>query len=161
MFDIHKLTITSPNHTYIPDSLKNSLTPCITDFEQTKQIIMETYTLSQSPMLHNKILQELNLNGLCQYNKTHQANLYESSKKVVNCSYILVFLKQSTCYIITPDTHRINTNEILENHKIAHCNDPAVHMVPIPPAELSEINAFNTIGWVTILLALLHSVIHD
>ena len=35
-------------------------------------------------------------------------------------SHIIVFLKQSTCYAITPDTHqwfRINGNEITHNHK--------------------------------------------
>ena len=99
---------------------------------------MDIDALSHSPTLHNKILQELNLNGLCQYYNTHQAYLFENSHKVVNCSYILVFLTQSACYVITPNRHqwyKITTNEILENHKITLCNNPAVHMVPIPPAE--------------------------
>ena len=49
---------------------------------------------------------------------------------------------------MTPDTHqwyKLYTNEILENHKLALHNDSAVHMVPIPPAEPYEINAFKTI----------------
>ena len=101
--------------------------------------------LSQSSTLCNKILQELNLNGLCPYNNTHQAYIFQNSNKIVNCSYILVFLKQSKCYTITPDSHqsyRINTNEITDNHKIALCNDPTVHMVPLPPAEPPEVNTF-------------------
>ena len=64
---------------------------------------MNIDTLSHSPTVCDKILQELNLNGLCKYNKTHQAYLYKNSNKIVNCSYIPVFLQQSTSYAITPD----------------------------------------------------------
>ena len=99
-------------------------------------------------------LKELNLNGLCQYNNTYQAYLFKNSNQVINCCNGLVFLEQSTCYIITPDTHqwyKNNTNEMLENHKLAVCNDPAVHMVPISPAEPSEINVFKTIARLTFL----------
>ena len=74
--------------------------------------------LSHSPTLYNKILQELNLNGLCKYNNTHQSSSYENSNKIVNCSYILVFLKQSTCFAITADTYqwyRIHANEITDS----------------------------------------------
>ena len=45
--------------------------------------------------------------------------------------------------------YRINTNEILENHKLALCKDTAVHMVPIPPAEPLEANTFKTIARLT------------
>ena len=73
--DVHKHTI-SPKHTYRPDSSENSLTHPVTNFEQTKQIIIEVYALSHLPTLHNKILQGLNINGLCQYNNTHQDQAY-------------------------------------------------------------------------------------
>ena len=88
----------------------------------------------------------------CACISTHQAYLFENSSKIVNCSCILVFLKQSTCYAITPDTHqwnRINTNEVTDNHKVALCNDMTVHMIPLPPAELCEINAYTTIARLT------------
>ena len=39
----------------------------------------------------------------------------------------------------------INTNEITDNNNKAIYNDPAINMVPLPPAELSESNAFETI----------------
>ena len=42
--EIHKHTATSPKHTYIPDSSENSLTHPVTNFEQTKQIMMDTDT---------------------------------------------------------------------------------------------------------------------
>ena len=104
--DITKYTTTSPNHTYRPGSLENSLTDPTTNFEPPKQIIMEIDALSHAHTLHNKILWELSLNGLCQYNNTHQAYLFKNSNKEANCSYILVFLEQSACYIITPDTQQ-------------------------------------------------------
>ena len=84
---------------------------------------------------------------------TNQAYLYENSNKIFNCSYILVFLKQSTCYTRTPDTHqwyRINPNEITDNHKIELCNDLTVHMVSIPSAEPWEVNAVETIARLTL-----------
>ena len=52
---------------------------------------MDTDALSHSPTVHNKIPQELNLNGLCQYNNAHQAYIFENSNCIVNCSYILIF----------------------------------------------------------------------
>ena len=61
--DNHEHTTTSPKHTKRPDSSENTLTHPITHFQQTKQIIMDIDALSCSPTLHNKILQELNLNG--------------------------------------------------------------------------------------------------
>ena len=51
-------------------------------------------------------LQEVNLNGLCKYDNTNKAYLFKNADKIVNNSYILLFLKQSTCYAITPDTHQ-------------------------------------------------------
>ena len=50
---------------------------------------MDIDALSHSPTLHNKILKELSLNGLCLYNSTHQAYLFETSYKIVNCSVAL------------------------------------------------------------------------
>ena len=50
-------------------------------------------------------------------------------------------------YDITPHTHQwynINVNEILQNHKLALCDDQPVHMVPLPPVEPLAINAFMT-----------------
>ena len=35
---------------------------------------------------------------------------------------------------------------MFENHKLALCNDPEAHMVPIPPAEPLDINAFKIIA---------------
>ena len=40
------------------------------NFERTRQVIMGINALSHTPELHNKILQELNCNGLCQYSKS-------------------------------------------------------------------------------------------
>ena len=59
---------------------------------------MDTEALSHSSILCNKILQELRLNGLCKYDNTHQAYLFENSNKIVNCFNIPVFLKQVACY---------------------------------------------------------------
>ena len=56
------------------------------------------------------------------------------------------------CYAITPSTHqwyKINANEILQNHKLALCDDQSPHMVPLPLA----INAFMTIARLTLLQA--------
>ena len=53
--DIHKHTTTLQNHSYRPDSSDNSLTLPITNFEQTKQIIMDIDALSHLPTLHNRI----------------------------------------------------------------------------------------------------------
>ena len=115
---------------------------------------MEIDPLSHSPTLHNKILQELNLSGLCQYSNSHKVYIFEKSNCIVNCSYVPIFLSQSTCYVITPNTHhwyKINANEILESHTLALCDDHSTHKVPVPPAELPEINAFTTITRPTFL----------
>ena len=123
--------------------------PLTTTFNHNKQIIMDIHKLSHSNTVCNKILQSLNPNGLCRYDNSHQAYLFEHTNKPVKCSHILVFFKQSTCYTVTPDTHqwyRINTNEITDNHNIAICNDTTINMVPLPPAEPPEFNAFETIS---------------
>ena len=114
--------------------------------------MMNIDALPHSSTLQNKILWELNIHGLCKYSSTQQTYLYENSNKIVNFSYILIFLKQSTCYGITPDTHqwyRINANEVTDNHKIPLCNDPTIHMAPLPSAEPSEVNAVKTIERLT------------
>ena len=150
--DVHTQTKTQPTHTYRPVSAENSITHSVTNFKQTKQVIMDIDALSHSPALCNKIFQELNLNGLCLYNNTHQAYLFRNSNKIVNCNYIPYILKQSTCYTITPDTHqwyRIYTYERTGNHKIALCNDSTVHMVSLQPAEPLEVHAFKTVTRLT------------
>ena len=104
--DSHPSANKQPSHTQQPVSPINSITHPDTRFEQAKHIIMNIDTLSHSPTEQNKILQELNLHGLCKYSSIQQAYLYKNSNKIVKFSYILVFLKQSTCYAITPDTHQ-------------------------------------------------------
>ena len=116
-------------------------------------------TLSHSTTLQNKILQELNFHGLCKYSSTQQVFFMKFKNKIVNCSYILVFLKQSTWYIIIPDALqwcRVNVNEVTDNHKTALCSDPTVHMVPssqtmvpLSQAEPLEVNAVKTIERLT------------
>ena len=115
---------------------------------------MDIDALSHSPELHNKILQELYIKGLCQYINLCKAYILEKSNCKVNCSYVLIFLRQSTCYVITPHTHqwfKINANEILKNHKLAICDDQLAHIIPLPPAELPEINTFTTIIKINII----------
>ena len=135
--------------------------------KHTKQIIVDIDKLSHSTTLCNIIIQSLNLKDLCKYNHTHKAYFFEHSDKSVNCSHILIFLRQSAFYTVkswlhtlvffkticmlysTPDNHqwyRINTNEITDNHNIAICNDITVNMVPLPSAEPLEFNAFKTIA---------------
>ena len=104
--------------------------------------------MSHSTIICNKVLQTMNLNGLCKYDIPQQAYLFEHSNKPVSCSHILVFLKQSTCYTVDPDTHqwyRINANDIINNHTIAICNDDSINMVPLPPAEPPQFSAFGTV----------------
>ena len=109
---------------------------------------MDIDTLSHSTTLCKKIIQSLNINSLCKYDNLHKAYLLEYSNKPINSSYILVFLKQLACYTVTPDTHywyRINNNGVTDNHNIAIFNDTTINMVPLPPAEPSEFNAFETV----------------
>ena len=56
--------------------LKNSITHPVTNIEQAKQIIKYIVTLSHSTTLCSKVLQELNFNGFCKHNNTHQAYLH-------------------------------------------------------------------------------------
>ena len=111
---------------------------------------MDIDAFSHSPSLCNKILQEINLDGLYLYNNTHQTYLFEDSNKIVNCSYILVFLK--AIYMLHHNTrltsmvHGLILTKKTNIHKIALCNDLIVHVVPLPPAEPLEFNAFKTIA---------------
>ena len=92
--------------------------------------------LSHTLELCNKILQELNQNGLCQYKKSHKAYIFEQYEQPVNCSHILMFLNMATCYVVTPHIHqwyRINTKEILQDHDLALCDNEVVHIVSLPP----------------------------
>ena len=84
--DVHTQTKTQTTHTYRPVSPENSITHTVTNFKQTKQIIMDIDMLSHSPTLHNRLLHELDLHGLCLYSKTNQAYLPKYLKKIVNCS---------------------------------------------------------------------------
>ena len=52
--DIHTQTNTQPTHVYRPASPKKSITHPVTNFEQVKQIIMNTDALSHSPILGKK-----------------------------------------------------------------------------------------------------------
>ena len=143
--DIQKQTIPPQKDSYKLDSTECIRTDPITNFERTKQIIMGIDALSHLPELCNKILQKLNLSGLCQYSKLCKAYIFEKSNHVVNCCHVLTSLRQSTCYVTTPSTpqwYKINANEILEKHKSALGDDQSAHMVPLPPAEPPEINAF-------------------
>ena len=83
-------------------SHRDNIMPPVTTFEQTNQIIIDIPVLSHSTTLCNKILQSLNLNDLCKYDNLHNAYLFEYSNKPVNCSYILVFLKQLACLCYNP-----------------------------------------------------------
>ena len=146
--NIHLQANTQPTQTHRSVSSTNSITLPATSFDQAKQITMNIDALSCSPTLQDQILQEVNLHGLCIYNNTQHAYLYENSNKVVTHSHIIVFLKQSTCYALTPDRHqwfRINANEINDKHKITLCNDPTVHIMQLPSADPLEVNALNTI----------------
>ena len=117
---------------------------------------MDIDALSYSPELHNKSLQELHCNGLCQYNKSCKAYLFEKSNHVVKCSHMLIFLRQSTCYIITHHTHqwyKINVNEIFHYHTLVLCDDQSAHIVPLPTTKPPAVNTFTTIAKLTLLQA--------
>ena len=133
---------------YDADPIDQVETDPIINFQRTKQIIMGIDALSHTPVLCNKFLHELNCNGLCQYNRSHIVYIFEISNHVDNSSHVLMFLKTSKCYIITPHTHKwynINPNEILLDHKLALYSDKLAHMAPLPPA----INAYWIIPRVT------------
>ena len=150
---IHTQINTMSTHMNKTHSPRANIMPSVTTFEQTKHIIMNIDALSHSTTLSNRILQSLYLNGLCKYDNLCKAYLFEYSNQPVFCSSILVFLKQSACYTVTPDTHqsyRTNTNKITDNHNTVLCNGPRINMVPLPTAELSESNAFETIARLTL-----------
>ena len=65
---------TNINKMHLP---RDNITPSITTFNQVKQKKMDTDKLSHSMTLHNKILQSLNLHGLCKYDNSCQACLIE------------------------------------------------------------------------------------
>ena len=118
-------------------------------FDETKQIVTDIDKQSHPTTIHNRILQVMNQNGLCKYDTSQQAYLFEHSSKPVNCSNILVFLKQSAWYTVNSETHqwyRINTNKISNNHTFAICNENSINMVPLPPAGPSEFNGFGTVA---------------
>ena len=63
----------------------------------------------------------------------HIKHMFEKSNYIVNYSNVFIFLRQYTGYVITPHTHqwnKINVKEILQNHKLAVCDDESAHMVP-------------------------------
>ena len=96
-------------------------TSSIATFDKTKQIVTDTDKLSHSTTICNRVLQVMNPNGLYKYDTSQQAYLFEHSSKPVNCSHILVILKQSAFYTVNPETHqwyRINTNKISNNHTL-------------------------------------------
>ena len=149
--DIQRQTIPPQKNSYQLDSTDHIRTDPIRNFKRTN--IMDINALSYSPKLHNKILQGLNLHGLCQYSKSHKAYIFEKSNRVVNFSYVLIFLRQSMCYVITSHTHHDTKLMCMKylSHKLLLCDDQSAHMPPLPPPELPEINAFTTITRLTLL----------
>ena len=115
---------------------KENITPALTTFEQTMQIIMNIDAISHSNPLHNNKLKSLNCNGLCKYDSLYKAYIFEHSDILVNCSY-------------TPQWYRINTHEIMDSHNIAICNDQTVNIVQLPPVESNEANAIETFARLT------------
>ena len=107
--NIQKQTITSPKDPYKSDSSEHIHMNVIANFEKN---YYGHRALSHSLNVHNKILQELNLNGLCQYSNSYKAYILEKSNHIVTCTYVLVFLRQSTYYVITPHTHTSGTKSI-------------------------------------------------
>ena len=74
---------------------------------------------------------------------------------------MLIFLRQSTCHVITPQTnqwYKINAYTILENHKLALHDKQSTQVVPLSPAELPEINAFTPITTLTLLQTLVGQI---
>ena len=58
-------------------------------------------------------------------------------------------LHQYSTHTHTSDTKSMQKKYL--SHKLALCDDQLTHMVPVPPAELPEINAFTTITRLTFL----------
>ena len=91
---------------------------------------MDIDTLSHSNALHDKILQLLNLKGLCKYDSLCKAYIFELSNIPVDCSHILIFLNSSAHYTITPHTdqwYRLSTHEFMDSHNITICNENSQH----------------------------------
>ena len=42
-------------------------------------------------------------------------------------------------------SNKLKLNKITNDHTIAVCNDKSINMVPLPPAELPELNTFGTL----------------
>ena len=151
--DIQVQTITPPKDACKSDPSEHNNTNSIMNFDK-KTTNYYGHRCFITFTLHNKILQELNLNGLYQHSNSCKVYIFKKSICIVNCSYVLIFLRLSTYYVIMPHTnqwYKINGNEILENHKLVLCDDQWTHMVPVPPAELPEINAFTTSTRLTFL----------
>ena len=64
----------------VNQSPRENITPTLTTFEQTKQIIMDIDAISHSNTLCNIILKSLKLNGLFKYKCLHKAYIFEHSK---------------------------------------------------------------------------------
>ena len=66
---------------------------------------------------------------------------------------LLIFLRQSTCYVITPHTHQLY---ILMQMKYSRIKNGIMwwsNMVPLAPPKLPPINAFMTTARLTLLQA--------
>ena len=59
---------TDLNKTHPP---MDNITSSITTFNKTKQIIIDMDKLSHLTTICNKVLQAMNLNGLCKYDNSH------------------------------------------------------------------------------------------
>ena len=114
---------------------------------------MGTDALLHTPELYNKILCELNCNGLFQYNKSYKVNIFEQYNCVVNCSHVKSI--HMLCHHTThqPVVYKIYRSEILLDHKLALCDGKLAHIIPLPPAEPPTIDAYVTIPRVTLLQA--------
>ena len=78
------MTIKDSHHPYKRDSHDaDAIDQIRTDpsihFKRIKKIIMGIDALSHTHDLYNEILHELYCYGLCQYNKSHKAYIYEQS----------------------------------------------------------------------------------
>ena len=104
-------------------SPRENTTSTLTSFKQTKQIIMDIDTLSHSSALCNKILQSLNLNGLCKYDSLCKAYIFEQSNILVNCSHILIFIKNFGMLHNNPGYTSVVWNKHSRNHRQPqYCN---------------------------------------
>ena len=67
---------------------------------------MDIDDLSHFPILHNKILEELNLNGLCQYSNLHQVYIYVLENLFLHILYFLA----NPCVTSLHQTHTSGPN---------------------------------------------------